>query len=58
LRGEGVTAKAAHVSNCPQGHPYDEANTYITPKGARDCRACRREAWMRWNKGRTENRNA
>lgn len=28
---------------CPQGHPYDEANTYITPDGRRNCRICRRE---------------
>lgn len=27
---------------CPQGHPYDEANTYFAPGGARQCRACRK----------------
>lgn len=26
-------------SHCPQGHPYDEANTY-TYKGSRHCRLC------------------
>jgi hypothetical protein len=30
-------------THCPQGHPYDEANTYITKRGARNCRVCRRE---------------
>lgn len=28
--------------SCPQGHPYDEDNTYITG-GRRYCRECRRE---------------
>lgn len=27
---------------CPKGHPYDEANTRITPSGRRACRACDR----------------
>jgi len=30
-------------THCPQGHPYDEANTHITKKGARHCRTCARE---------------
>lgn len=25
---------------CPQGHPYDEANTYHHPNGLRRCRIC------------------
>jgi hypothetical protein len=30
--------------HCPQGHPYDEANTYIRPDGrGRDCRICRND---------------
>ena len=28
-------------TRCPHGHPYDEANTYRTPGGARKCRTCR-----------------
>jgi hypothetical protein len=28
-------------THCPKGHPYDEANTYVDPSGARRCRACR-----------------
>ncbi len=27
-------------THCPQGHPYDETNTYITPQGYRHCREC------------------
>ena len=30
-------------THCPQGHPYDEANTYPRPDGGRNCRACGRE---------------
>lgn len=40
-------------THCPQGHEYDEANTYITPTGRRHCRACRRvrvAAWCRINR--------
>jgi HNH endonuclease len=29
-----------HKTHCPQGHPYDEENTYVTPRGWRRCRAC------------------
>lgn len=29
----------ANRTHCPQGHPYDESNTYITPHG-RWCREC------------------
>lgn len=28
-------------THCPQGHPYDEANTYVRPRGGRQCRTCR-----------------
>ncbi len=31
-----------HKTHCPQGHPYDEANTYRHGK-RRWCRACKRE---------------
>ena len=29
-------------THCPQGHPYDEANTYVTTRGVRQCRECKR----------------
>jgi hypothetical protein len=32
---------AARRTHCPQGHPYDEANTYVNARGHRQCRACR-----------------
>lgn len=28
-------------THCPHGHPYDGANTYVTPDGHRECRTCR-----------------
>ncbi len=28
---------------CPQGHPYDEENTYVS-QGRRECRTCNRES--------------
>ena len=38
-RGGYLAAK----THCPQGHPYDEANTYIRPSGHRICRQCNRD---------------
>lgn len=35
----GAPQKRTH---CPQGHPYNEANTYRDSNGARHCRTCRR----------------
>lgn len=29
-------------THCPQGHPYDDSNTYFKPNGSRECRACHR----------------
>lgn len=30
------------LTHCPANHPYDEANTYVSPRtGSRKCRACR-----------------
>jgi len=42
LRGDTMTAKRAKRTHCPAGHPYDEANTYITARNERKCRACGR----------------
>lgn len=32
--------KNAIKTHCPQGHPYDKANTYRPPSGDRMCRTC------------------
>lgn len=40
-RGDNVNREK---TECPHGHPYDEANTYTEPRGRgwRRCRACKR----------------
>jgi len=41
----------ADRTHCPQGHPYDAANTGIQRRGkpiGRYCRICQRAAWRRW----------
>ncbi len=44
-RGNGWSGRHARATHCPQGHPYDEANTYLRPDGkGRDCRKCRTAA--------------
>ncbi len=49
LRGNTLAARHARATHCPQGHPYDEANTRRDSLGRRSCRACQRE----WNRLRT-----
>lgn len=44
LRGETKAAANALKTHCPQGHPYDEVNTYRDKKGRRGCQTCRRAA--------------
>jgi hypothetical protein len=43
-RSDSVTGKRSAKTECPRGHPYDEANTYIYTdrKGYphRQCRTC------------------
>lgn len=34
-------------THCPRGHPYEEDNLYIHPKGNRRCRECKHEARQR-----------
>jgi len=43
LRAGGIMAQRAKRTHCPQGHPYDEANTHITRRNERNCRACDRD---------------
>jgi hypothetical protein len=40
----------AMKTHCPQGHPYDEVNTYRNPNhpSHRTCKACARKATMEW----------
>lgn len=42
-QGNGYQLNAAKT-HCPEGHPYDEANTYRTPGNtSRHCRTCQKE---------------
>ena len=42
LRGNGWPGVNARKTHCLHGHPFDEANTLVTPDGRRQCRACGR----------------
>lgn len=44
-RGHGFGGINAQKDACPQGHPYDEHNTYTRPSAptTRECRTCRRQ---------------
>jgi hypothetical protein len=55
LRGDTFQAKNAAKTHCPQGHPYDEENTYLTGRG-RACRICRRAAAQRYEAKRIRRR--
>lgn len=49
--GDVIRARKAKITSCPQGHPYDEANTYFRPgKRVRDCYTCRRARSDAFNK--------
>jgi hypothetical protein len=40
-RGRGVAGVNSAKTECVNGHPFDEANTYVRPaSGHRQCRAC------------------
>lgn len=40
--GENTRRHTRLITECPAGHPYDKANTYVGHKGKRACRACAR----------------
>ncbi len=35
-------------THCPKGHEYSLINTYLSPKGFRNCKACRKETNREW----------
>ncbi len=53
------TAKNTKKTHCPQGHPYNEANTYVKSgsrngKPCRQCKTCNRESVRRWRESLTD----
>ena len=48
LRGETVPAANAAKTHCPQGHEYNEENTYVYLNGRRHCRTCQADANVRY----------
>lgn len=42
------TSICAARTQCPQGHPYDEINTYTGPEGGRQCKICRSMHHLSW----------
>lgn len=47
-RSTSPLAAKARQTHCVNGHPFDDANTYIAPNGVRKCRACGRERRRRY----------
>lgn len=49
MRGDSPHALNARKTHCPQGHPFDDENTYVF-NGSRACRVCHRdrERIRRW----------
>jgi hypothetical protein len=43
LRSGNQAALQVQRIHCPAGHPYDEVNTYVSPKGKRYCRTCKND---------------
>jgi hypothetical protein len=41
-RSDSWAGRHQRATHCPQGHPFDDANTYRPPSGGRQCRTCRR----------------
>ena len=51
-RGVGFAGLNHRKVECIRGHPFDDANTYVDPRGRRQCRACRAEAARRFKERR------
>lgn len=48
----GPTHPGSRRTHCPQGHPYDEANTQYCADGSRRCGACNAARSLRWRRRR------
>lgn len=55
IRRSRIAVERRGRTHCPQGHPYDEENTYRNPNsGDRACRECGRENCRRRRRRRKE----
>ena len=58
IRANAVKARAASAASrrarthCKHGHEWTPENTYVYPRGVRECRVCKREASRRHKEGR------
>lgn len=52
LRGDTIPARHAAKTHCPQGHEYNESNTYRY-RGMRQCHTCRARVRLAWNSSRS-----
>ncbi len=50
IAGQWFREKQIAKTHCPQGHPYDEENTYHRPDGGRDCKQCMRKRSNQWKR--------
>ena len=58
-RSESASGKNSRADECPEGHKYDEANTYIEkPKGTRRCRKCMVAQRKQYDQQHAEERRA
>lgn len=46
--------KAAQATHCVHGHLFDAENTYIPPRGGRQCRICRAIRFREWQEREDE----
>lgn len=64
MRSNAIGAVNAAKTHCPQGHPYDEVNTYVVapgpgvPNGGRACRICRNKRSGYYNAKRKQAKKA
>lgn len=55
---ENVARAARLKTHCPQGHPYDIANTWLDKYGKRHCRACNRDRAREYDRRKRAERKA
>lgn len=48
MRRSPIADRFGSRAHCPRGHMYDDTNTYISKRGFRECKACRRDAVREW----------